>query len=110
MHDPAQFCQDDFTIDKLASLVGSNTKYVSQVINETIGKNFNTLLNEQRITEVCKRLVDTKNYGSKTNEAIAEEVGFKSRSHFIRTFKKITGLTPSQYQRMAKEEFEARQA
>ncbi len=104
MHDPAQFCQDDFTIDKLASLVGSNTKYVSQVINETIGKNFNTLLNEQRITEVCKRLVDTKNYGSKTNEAIAEEVGFKSRSHFIRTFKKITGLTPSQYQRMAKEQ------
>ena len=107
MHDPGQFCQDDFTIDKLASLVGSNTKYVSQVINETIGKNFNTLLNEQRITEVCKRLVDTEHYGSKTNDAIAEEVGFKSRSHFIRTFKKITGLTPSQYQRMAKEEARA---
>lgn len=106
MHDPAQFCQDDFTIDKLASLVGSNTKYVSQVINETIGKNFNTLLNEQRITEVCKRLVDIEHYGTKTNEAIAEEVGFKSRSHFIRTFKKITGLTPSQYQRMANEQTE----
>ena len=43
-------------------------------------------------------------------EAVAAEAGFKSRSHFIRTFKKITGLTPSQYQRMAKEKFEARQA
>ena len=72
-------------------------------------QNFNKFLvrnNEQRINEVCKRLVDTVNNGNKTNEAIAEEVGFKSRSHFIRTFKKITGLTPSQYQRMAKLEIE----
>ena len=106
MHTPSEFCQDDFTIDKLAALVNSNTKYVSQVINETLGKNFNTYLNEQRINEVCKRLVDTVNNGNKTNEAIAEEVGFKSRSHFIRTFKKITGLTPSQYQRLAREQDE----
>ena len=104
MRTPSEFCQDDFTIDKLAMLVNSNTKYVSQVINEKLGKNFNTLLNEQRINEVCKRLVDTANNGNKTNDAIAEEVGFKSRSHFIRTFKKVTGLTPTQYQRMAKEE------
>ena len=104
MHTPSEFCQEDFTIDKLAILVNSNTKYVSQVINEKLGKNFNTLLNEQRISEVCKRLVDTVNHGNKTNDAIAEEVGFKSRSHFIRTFKKVTGLTPTQYQRMAKEE------
>ena len=106
MHTPAEFCKDDFTIDKLATLVNSNTKYVSQVINETLGKNFNTLLNEQRINEVCKRLVDTANNGNKTNEAIAEEVGFKSRSHFIRTFKKVTGLTPTQYQRMARQKIE----
>ena len=104
MHTPSEFCQEDFTVDKLAMLVDSNTKYVSQVINEKLGKNFNTLLNEQRINEVCKRLIDTANTGNKTNDAIAEEVGFKSRSHFIRTFKKITGLTPTQYQRMAKEE------
>lgn len=104
MHTPSEFCQEDFTVDKLAILVDSNTKYVSQVINEKLGKNFNTLLNEQRINEVCKRLIDTANNGNKTNDAIAEEVGFKSRSHFIRTFKKITGLTPTQYQRMAKEE------
>ena len=110
MHNPEEFCQEDFTIERLASAIGSNTKYVSQVINEMLGKNFNTLLNEQRIGEVCKRLVDTEHYGGMTLEAVATEAGFKSRSHFIRTFKKITGLTPSQYQRMAREEFEARQA
>ncbi len=79
-------------------------RYVSQVINESTNKNFNTLLNEYRIREACKRLTDFDTYGQMTNETIAEGLGYKSRSHFIRTFKKMTGLTPSQYQKIAREE------
>ncbi len=97
-------CQQDLTIERLAQAVDSNEKYVSQVINESMNKNFNTLLNEYRIREICKRLTDFAHYGNMTNETIAEGVGFKSRSHFIRTFKKVTGLTPSQYQKIAKSE------
>lgn len=44
---------EDFNMNKLAALVGTNYKNVSQVINELIGKNFNTLLNEYRIQEAC---------------------------------------------------------
>ena len=47
---------------------------------------------------------DLNNYGNYTIEAISESVGFKSRSTFVTSFKRITGLTPSQYQRMAREE------
>ena len=50
------------------------------------------------------RLTDFDTYGQMTNETIAEGLGYKSRSHFIRTFKKMTGLTPSQYQKIAREE------
>ena len=96
--------QQDLTVERLADAVGSHEKTVSQVINETTGKNFNTLLNEYRIREICKRLTDVEHYGLMTNETIAEGLGYKSRSHFIRTFKKVTGLTPSQYQRIAHEE------
>ena len=104
MDDVDFICQQDLTIERLAQAVGSNEKYVSQVINELMNKNFNTLLNEYRIREICKRLTDFAHYGNITNETIAEGVGFKSRSHFIRTFKKVTGLTPSQYQKIAKSE------
>ncbi len=97
-------CQPDLTVERLAQAIGIHDRYVSPVINESTNKNFNTLLNEYRIREACKRLTDFDTYGQMTNETIAEGLGYKSRSHFIRTFKKMTGLTPSQYQKIAREE------
>lgn len=91
----------EFSLNRLAELVGSNYKHVSQVINETGGQNFSSMLSEYRIKEACRRLTDQENYSSYTIEAVAESVGFKSRSNFVNTFKRITGITPSQFQRMA---------
>lgn len=104
-NDPEIF-SPDFSLERLALLSGSKYKYVSQVINEFYQQNFNNFLNSYRIKEACKRMGDLKNYGNYTIEAISESVGFKSRSTFVSSFKRITGLTPSQYQRMAKKEAE----
>jgi len=101
MHQTDVICKDDFTRDKLAEMVGSAPAHISQVINERFGMNFNQLLSEYRIKEACHRISDRENYGNFTIEAIAASVGFKSRSNFAVTFKKITGLTPSQYLREA---------
>ena len=92
----------DFSLERLAMLSGSRYKYVSQVINEHYQQNFNNFLNSYRIKEACKRMGDIEHYGNYTIEAISESVGFKSRSTFVTSFKRITGLTPSQYQRMAR--------
>ena len=94
----------DFSLERLAMLSGSKYKYVSQVINEHYQQNFNNFLNSYRIKEACKRMSDVENYGNFTIEAISESVGFKSRSTFVSSFKRITGLTPSQYQRLASKE------
>ena len=94
----------DFSLERLAMLCGSKYKYVSQVINEYYQQNFNNFLNSYRIKDACKRMGDVKHYGNYTIEAISESVGFKSRSTFVASFKRITGLTPSQYQRLAREE------
>ncbi len=94
----------DFSLERLAMMSDSKYKYVSQVINEHYQQNFNNFLNSYRIKEACKRMGDITNYGNYTIEAISESVGFKSRSTFVTSFKRITGLTPSQYQRMAREE------
>lgn len=96
--------QPGFSIERLATIVGSKYKYVSQVIHEHFNCNFNTFLNEYRIKEACKRMNDTEQYGNLTIEAISSGVGFKSRTSFVTSFKRFTGLTPSEYQSQAKHE------
>lgn len=107
MENSDEIFSPDFSLERLAMLSGSRYKYVSQVINEYYEQNFNNFLNSFRIKEACKRMRDLDNYGNYTIEAISESVGFKSRSTFVTSFKRITGLTPSQYQRMAREEANA---
>lgn len=90
----------DISLSKLAELIGSNFKYVSMVINSTYNKNFKTLLNEYRIRETCKRLVDTGNYGNITIQGIFQSVGYTNATSFNRSFKKVTGMTPTEYLRL----------
>jgi len=93
-----------FSLHQLSDAVGCSYKIVSQVINESIGKNFKTLLNEYRIKEACARLIDAKNYGGYTIEHIGQSVGFMSRSNFSVAFKAVVGITPSEFQRNARED------
>lgn len=102
MKDENIVCNDGFSLDILASECESNSTYVSQVLNEGFGKSFNRMLNEVRIEIVSRRLMDTEKNGNLTIEAISASVGFKSRSNFSRTFKAITGLTPTEFLKEAK--------
>lgn len=106
MENTDEFCKADFSLEKLVVMTNSNYRYVSQVINETYRKNFSNVLHEYRIQEARIRLMDTINYGNFTIQAIAESVGYKSPSVFINAFKKITGIPPSIYQKMAKDQCE----
>lgn len=101
MDDIATISRQDFSLNMLAELVDSNTKYVSAVINENYGMNFKTYLNEHRIREACRRLSDTQHYGNMTIQAIYEELGYKSGSSFVQAFRKLNGMNPSQYQKLA---------
>ena len=90
----------DFSLEKLADLVDCNPKYVSQVINELLGKNFNAFVAEYRVKEACRRITDTEHYGHLTLEAIANSLGFMSRGNFNSVFKRVTGLTPTEYRKL----------
>ncbi len=93
-----------FNVDQLSELVHSRPRYVSQAINQEYGSNFNSLLNEYRIKEACRRLGGNAAYANMTIEGIAESVGFKSRTSFGALFKSITGLSPSAYQKISRME------
>lgn len=95
-------CRKEFSLNQLAQLVGSNKTYVSQVINEKYGVSFSILLGNNRIKEACRRINDEEQYGQYTLEGISESVGFKSKATFNSSFKRLIGLTPSEYQSMAR--------
>ncbi len=101
MNDTSVISNPDFSLQMLAEMVESNMSYVSRIINNSYQKNFKTLLNERRIQEACHKLTDRQHYGSYTMQVIYEEVGYKSASSFIRAFKRIYNMTPSEYQKVA---------
>lgn len=106
MDDQACIFNPGFSLNELSKLVNSNTKYVSWVINDTYNKNFRTFLNEYRIREASKRLLNTEKYGGLTIQGIAKDVGFKSVTNFVVSFKKNVGITPSLYQKMARKDMD----
>lgn len=101
MENSTEFCSSDFSLARLATLVGSNSKYVSLVINDTFHKTFKNYVNDYRIRLACLRMADTGTYGSYTLNAIAESVGFKSYTTFVELFRKVVGITPINVQRQA---------
>lgn len=92
-----------FTVETLAESLGYKLKPVSQAINSVGGKNFNTLLAEFRIKKACERMLQSPDDPAlrPTIEALAEEVGYKSRTHFMRVFKSVTGLTTTEFLQQA---------
>ncbi|KPK87886.1 MAG: hypothetical protein AMS27_01010 [Bacteroides sp. SM23_62_1] len=70
--------------------------HISQVINEKLNQSFFEFIATYRIKEAEKLLLNP-DYNHLTVEEIAEEVGYISKSAFNKTFKRITGKTPSEY-------------
>lgn len=103
MENTEAYCDSDFGIEKLATMVGSNSRYVSQVINDVYKENFRTFLNSYRVKKAMTRMNDEKGYGHYTIRAIAESVGYKSQANFINVFTKVTGIKPSTYQKLSAE-------
>lgn len=94
---PDPICTPGYSIGKLAEAIGCNTKYLSQIINDEYNCNFNTFINEIRIKEASRRILAGGEWERLTMEAIANSVGFKSRSTFTQFFKQFTGMTPTEF-------------
>lgn len=89
------------SVNFLSSRLAISARTISQVINEQLKKNFFELINEYRIKEAQKLLVDEQ-YAGMSILDITYEVGFNSRSAFNRVFKNTTGIPPSAYRKKHK--------
>jgi YesN/AraC family two-component response regulator len=86
----------ELTLNELAGQLNLNARYLSQVINERQQQNFMDFINGYRIRR-AQELLCHPAYSYFTVLAIAQEVGFKSRSAFYTAFKTLTGKTPTAY-------------
>jgi len=90
----------ELTLSDLARLIEVHPNYLSQVINSKEEKNFYDFINDHRIEEF-KRVVGLPENKKYTLLSLAFECGFNSKTAFNRSFKKGTGLSPSNYLRQA---------
>lgn len=81
------------SLDDLAAQVFLSKDYFARLFRETTGMPVSALLQQIRIDEACKHLVNT----DAKIEDIADICGFHDIQYFYRIFKKVTGMTPRQY-------------
>ncbi|KZS38177.1 hypothetical protein AWE51_19250 [Aquimarina aggregata] len=81
----------------LAKSFGSNSSYLSKVINTFKEKTFSTYINDLRIDFVIDRLQKDRMFRKYTIKAIAQEIGFNNAEAFSKAFYKNTGIYPSYF-------------
>lgn len=87
---------EKMTLDELAAKFYINKFYMSKIFRETYGTTIIAYLEQLRITK-AKNLL---RFSDMTVDEIAYRVGLKDANYFSRLFKKVEGMTPSQYRRL----------
>lgn len=90
------FLEDHFTMNDLIQRLNTNKTYLSEVIARSPYKSFYQLVNTLRIDHACQILEADP---SLKLEQVAFASGFSSGSAFSQVFKRIKGVTPSEYLR-----------
>ncbi|UCE17262.1 MAG: helix-turn-helix transcriptional regulator [Gemmatimonadota bacterium] len=86
------------TIDDLSEKLSIPSWHLSRVINTSFNQNFFNFINNYRVEE-AKRLMMEPTNNDMTILEILYEVGFNSKSTFNEVFKKQTGMTPSEFKK-----------
>lgn len=84
---------DNITLEDLSSYVGRNPSYISHVFKQVEGRSFSDYMNGIRV-EKAKELLERSNMHI---YEVAGNVGFSDYRHFNNVFKKISGVSPSEY-------------
>jgi AraC-like DNA-binding protein len=86
----------DLSVSDLAEMLGTKPHILSKIINDSYHKNFRDFVNTYRVEEFIA-LANTKEFKHYTFLALAQEVGFNSKSTFNLVFKKVTNQSPREY-------------
>ncbi len=93
-----RFIQENYTdinLGMIADKFHYTPEYTSKIIKEYTGLTFKQILQKIRIERAESLLLDS----NMSIQNIGYQVGYENTEHFIRTFKKIHQLTPTEYRK-----------
>lgn len=85
----------DISLNMIATAFYYNPAYLSRLFKSKLNKNYITFLTEVRIKFAKERL---RNPSFSVSE-VGSICGYQSYKHFVKNFKKVTGITPSDYRK-----------
>jgi len=94
MEDEKVFAVEGLTLAHLADELDISPHQLSEILNEKLNKNFNSYINEHRINESKKLLIDEP---GRSITSISSAVGFTSNTTYSTVFTKNTGCSPREY-------------
>lgn len=87
----------DVSVDQAARLCGISSSYFSKLFNSAMGEGLAAYVNRLRVSRAQVLLRE----GGDSITAVAFQLGFEDSGYFNRVFKKVLGITPSQYRHQA---------
>ena len=96
MTEQHSFRNPTLSLSDLSKISGISERGISGSINAELDKNFYQFINEYRVEEMKRNLVDPDS-SHFTIMSLAFEAGFNSKASFNRVFKASTGMTPKAY-------------
>jgi AraC-like DNA-binding protein len=97
MNDILKFTMDEshreISLEEVAQIASMTPEAFCRYFKARTRKTYTTFLNELRVSNACKILMNQR----VPIYEVSATVGFNNMSNFNRTFKKITGMTPSEY-------------
>lgn len=88
---------ENLTLRELGKKYFINSSYLGQIFRKKYGQSFKDYLNNQRIREACRQLLNT----DKRINQIAEDVGYRDTDYFICKFIEVKGCSPSRFRKKA---------
>jgi AraC-like DNA-binding protein len=90
------YLDPDLCLPDLARIVGTNRYYLSKIINDEFGMNFNNYINQYRISEAVELMKKNPDYSL---SFISIQCGFNVYTSFVRNFKRFMRISPEKYRR-----------
>lgn len=90
--------ESQINLERFAEQIGIKPRELSTIINDHYQQNFFEFINSQRVGE-AKRLLGAPECAGDTVLDILYKSGFNSQSAFHRFFKRMVGMTPSEYRK-----------